>query len=112
MAEKLNLKKLAFIGGGAMGEAIIKGIIGGTSPLDAQGHGLLPVLNPGYLLPAAEYEGNVFGGGNLGNVTGNPKVIIGEKTNTNKVEIRGSVFGGGNEGNVNGSPQVIIVPEE
>ena len=91
---------------------IIKGIIGGTSPLDAQGHGLLPVLNPGYLLPAAEYEGNVFGGGNLGNVTGNPKVIIGEKTNTNKVEIRGSVFGGGNEGNVNGSPQVIIVPEE
>ena len=26
MAEKLNLKKLAFIGGGAMGEAIIKGI--------------------------------------------------------------------------------------
>ena len=28
MAEKLNLKKLAFIGGGAMGEAIIKGITG------------------------------------------------------------------------------------
>ena len=28
MAEKLNLHKLAFIGGGAMGEAIIKGITG------------------------------------------------------------------------------------
>ncbi len=28
MAEKLNLQKLAFIGGGAMGEAIIKGITG------------------------------------------------------------------------------------
>ena len=33
MAEKLNLKKLAFIGGGAMGEAIIKGITG-TSLMD------------------------------------------------------------------------------
>ena len=30
MAEKLNLKKLAFIGGGAMGEAIIKGITGAS----------------------------------------------------------------------------------
>ena len=28
MVEKLKLKKLAFIGGGAMGEAIIKGITG------------------------------------------------------------------------------------
>ena len=28
MAKKLKLKKLAFIGGGAMGEAIIKGITG------------------------------------------------------------------------------------
>jgi len=30
VAEKLNLKKLAFIGGGAMGEAIIKGITGAS----------------------------------------------------------------------------------
>ena len=30
MAEKLNLKKLAFIGGGAMGEAIIKGVTGAS----------------------------------------------------------------------------------
>jgi len=30
VAEKLNLKKLAFIGGGAMGEAIIKGVTGAS----------------------------------------------------------------------------------
>ena len=91
---------------------ILKGVIGGTSPLDDQNHPLLPVLNPSYILPAAQYEGNVFGGGNLGNVTGNPRIIIGEKTNSNKVIIEGNVFGGGNEGNVTGSPEVIIVPTE
>ena len=58
------------------------------------------------------FEGNVFGGGNLGNATCNPKVVIGEKTHNNEVIINGSVFGGGNEGTVTGSSQVIIVPTE
>ena len=100
---------------------ILKGVIGGTSPTDSQNHPLLPVLNPSYVYPAAQYEGNVFGGGNEGNVggeyqgairTSNPKIVIGEKTNTNKVTIEGDVFGGGNKGNVLGSPEVIIVPAE
>ena len=100
---------------------ILKGVIGGTSPTDSQSHPLLPVLNPSYVYPAAQYEGNVFGGGNEGNVggeyqgairTSNPKIVIGEKTNTNKVTIEGDVFGGGNKGNVLGSPEVIIVPAE
>ena len=89
---------------------ILKGTIGGTAPVK-EGIGLLPILNPG---TPAVYEGNVFGGGNLGNVTSNPKVIIGDKDHptTSKVIIEGNVFGGGNQGNVTGSPEVIIVPTE
>ena len=59
-----------------------------------------------------DFEGNVFGGGFQGDVTANPKVIIGNVGNSNKVLIKGNVFGGGDRGNVIGSPQVIIVPTE
>ena len=79
---------------------VLKGNIGGTS-LD------LPVKagNP------STFAGNVFGGGNLGNVTSNPKVIVGDGSATTSVTINGDVFGGGNEGDVTGSPLVIFVPE-
>lgn len=59
-----------------------------------------------------DFEGNVFGGGFQGDVTANPKVIIGNVGNSNKVLIKGNVFGGGDRGDVIGSPQVIIVPTE
>ena len=62
------------------------------------------------------YEGNVFGGGNHGNVTGSPRVIVGDGIVNNSgiattpVTIKGSVYGGGNEGDVTGDPKVIVVP--
>ena len=59
-----------------------------------------------------QMEGNVFGGGDIGNVTANPKVIIGESSNTSPVQILGNVYGGGKEGFVDGSPEVIIVPNK
>ncbi len=57
------------------------------------------------------YTGNVFGGGNFGDVTTNPKVTIGPEDGK-PVTIKGSVYGGGNDGNVNGSAQVIVGPTE
>ena len=84
---------------------ILKGVIGGTSEN-------LPVKvgNP------STFVGNVFGGGNEGNVgtsvkPSNPKVIVGDGSATTSVTINGNVFGGGNEGNVTGSPMVVVVPE-
>ncbi len=58
------------------------------------------------------FEGNVFGGGNHGDCTSEPKVVIGTLNNATNVTINGDVFGGGNEGNVTGSAKVIIVPTE
>lgn len=80
---------------------IIKGTIGGI-------HTDLPVNNVSGSAPT-EYEGNVFGGGNYGNVTSNPVVIVGDGPSA-KLTIKGNVFGGGNEGDVTGGPRVIIVP--
>lgn len=80
---------------------IIKGTIGGI-------HTDLPVNNVSGSAPT-EYEGNVFGGGNYGNVTSNPVVIVGDGPSA-KLTIKGNVFGGGNEGDVMGGPRVIIVP--
>ena len=82
--------------------SIIRGTIGGTHPD-------LPVNNI-YGVPATAYEGNVFGGGNHGNVTANPRVIVGDSPDA-KVTIKGNVYGGGNEGNITGSPKVIVIPE-
>ena len=78
---------------------ILKGAIGGTSPN-------LPVKagNP------SEFEGNVFGGGNIGNVASSPKVIVGDGLDS-PVTINGDVFGGGDRGDVTGSPLVIVIPE-
>lgn len=80
---------------------IIRGTIGGI-------HTDLPVNNISGFAPT-EYEGNVFGGGNFGNVTSNPVVIVGDGPSA-KVTIKGNVFGGGNEGDVTGGPRVIVVP--
>ena len=53
--------------------------------------------------------GNVFGGGNIGNVTSNPIVTIGNKTSTtDKSLIEGDVYGGGNQANVIGSTNVTL----
>ena len=82
---------------------IIRGTIGGS-------HTDLPVNNV-YGSSATDYEGNVFGGGNHGNVTANPKVIVGDGSAATPVTIKGDVYGGGNEGDVTGSPRVIIVPQ-
>ena len=91
---------------------VLKATVGGTSPLDGNGRPLLPVINPGFQLPANVYEGNVYGGGYYGNVTGNPIVIIGDKDHPNDspVNIEGNVYGGGKEGVINGNTKVIIVP--
>ena len=80
---------------------VLKGEIGGS-------HTDLPVNNISGLAPTA-YEGNVFGGGNFGDVTANPIVIIGDGSSA-KVTIKGNVFGGGNVGDIDGSPKVTIVP--
>jgi len=57
------------------------------------------------------FVGNVFGGGNEGDVTSNPKVIIGDGTDYSVVDVLGSVFGGGNEGKIIGSTEVVVVPD-
>ena len=58
------------------------------------------------------YEGNVFGGGNIGSVKANPKVVIGSTDSSKPVTIKGNVYGGGKIGKINGSTNVIIVPTE
>jgi uncharacterized repeat protein (TIGR02543 family) len=57
-----------------------------------------------------KYAGNVFGGGNEGNVISNTKVNISDGTNK-PVRILGDVYGGGNEGDVRGSAEVFVVPD-
>lgn len=81
---------------------ILKGTIGGSTTFTM---GTTMTIDK-------DFEGNVFGGGFQGDVTANPKVIIGNVGNSNKVLIKGNVFGGGDRGDVIGSPQVIIVPTE
>ena len=61
--------------------------------------------------PEEIFEGNVFGGGNVGEVKSNPKVIIGDGTTNKPVTIKGSVYGGGNDGNVDGNTQVLVDPD-
>ena len=59
-----------------------------------------------------QYEGNVYGGGNRGDVTAYPIVNIGDKDHPtdSPVTIEGNVYGGGKEGKVIGDTKVIIVP--
>lgn len=56
-------------------------------------------------------EGNVYGGGKLGNITSNPIVVVGESSQQNHVGIKGDVMGGGKLGAVDGNSQVLIVPQ-
>ena len=83
---------------------IIKGQVGGE--YDFNGNGTIQ--------EEEKYEGNVFGGGNMGDVTANPKVKLGDPENPNdsSVTIEGNVYGGGKIGKINGSTNVIIVPTE
>ena len=79
---------------------IAKGTIGGLTSI-------LPIGNPHDTI----YPGNVYGGGKVGHVTSNPKVIVGNGTNNSPVTIEGNVFGGGHRGNVDGNPVVLVVPD-
>lgn len=79
---------------------IMKGTIGMSYDFDGEGPN--PVMN---------FEGNVFGGANEGDIISNPIVVIGDAPSASPVTIKGDVYGGGNRGNVEGDPQVIIVPE-
>lgn len=65
----------------------------------------------GAIQVSEKYAGNVFGGGNVGDIVTNSKVNIGDGTDYKAVEILGNVYGGGNEGNVNGSTEVVVVPD-
>ena len=80
---------------------IIKGTIGGEHEFN----GISGIQED------EKYAGNVFGASHLGYIVSNPKVVVGEPTNTNEVTILGNVYGGGDEGNVNGNARVIIVPK-
>ena len=82
---------------------IKQGTIGGISPN-------LPLDFHGPENERPSYAGNVFGGGNQGNVTSSPKIIVGTVGNATKVTVKGNVYGGGNLGDVTGRPKVIIVP--
>ena len=69
-----------------------------------------PTTGEGYL----QYEGNVYGGGNKGDVEAHPIVKIGDKAHPTDwpVTIEGNVYGGGREGIVDGNTKVVIVPIE
>ena len=83
---------------------VLKATVGGDSPN-------LPVLESTGNTRPKHYEGNVYGGGNKGDVTSHPLVILGDKANPNSpVTIEGNVYGGGKEGIINGNTKVIIVP--
>ena len=82
---------------------IKQGTIGGISPN-------LPLDFHGPENERPSYAGNVFGGGNQGNVASSPKIIVGTVGNATKVTVKGNVYGGGNLGDVTGRPKVIIVP--
>ena len=89
---------------------ILNGTVGGGFNFDHSTEAN-PIINTSTTTEI--YEGNIFGGGNLGEVVSNPKIIIGDKLHpNNKITIEGDVFGGGNQGSVTGSPKVIIAPTE
>lgn len=96
-----------------MGDALLKPnpkveVIKGTLGMEYDFNGINGIEK------SEKFEGNVFGGCNYGDVTSNPKVIVGDGNKVKPlapVTIKGDVFGGGNEGDVNGSPKVVIVPD-
>jgi len=79
---------------------IIKGEVGGEYDFNANGT----------FQDEEKYAGNVFGGGNRGDVTSNPQVTVGPQPGK-AIDIKGNVFGGGNIGHVNGTAKVIIGTE-
>jgi hypothetical protein len=84
---------------------VLKATVGG----DSQN---LPVIESAENPRPKHYEGNVYGGGNKGDVTSNPLVILGDKLHPNDspVTILGNVYGGGKEGKIIGDTKIIIVP--
>ncbi len=55
-----------------------------------------------------DFDGNVYGGGNQGAVTSNPKVTIGSTNTSKEAVILGNVYGGGNQAKVTGNTNVIL----
>lgn len=89
---------------------ILNGTVGGGFNFDHSTEAN-PIINTSTTTEI--YEGNIFGGGNIGEVVSNPQIIIGDKLHpNNKITIEGDVFGGGDHGSVTGSPKVIIAPTE
>lgn len=79
---------------------ILKGTLGGEAEF---------TMGSGSHTETLNFAGNVFGGGNKGDITSFPKVYIGDATNTsNKATVKGNVFGGGNEADVTGNTDVIL----
>lgn len=58
--------------------------------------------------PLVDFEGNVFGGGNQGKVTSNPKVTVGYTDSSKSATVFGSVYGAGNRAKVTGNTNVIL----
>ena len=86
---------------------VLKATVGGDSPN-------LPVIESTDNTRPKHYVGNVYGGGNKGDVTSNPLVILGDKLHPtdSPVTILGNVYGGGKEGKVDGNTKIIIVPTD
>ena len=85
-------------------------VFGGGNLAQYSGAPAVNILN-------GEVSGNVYGGGkgdandhSKGQVTGNPTVTIGDKSNAGyEAIVKGDVYGGGDAGNVVGTPVVNVV---
>lgn len=85
-------------------------VFGGGNLAQYSGSPAVNILN-------GEVSGNVYGGGkgdvndhSKGQVTGNPTVTIGDKSNAGcEAIVKGDVYGGGDAGNVVGTPIVNVV---
>ena len=85
-------------------------VFGGGNLAQYSGAPAVNILN-------GEVSGNVYGGGkgdandhSKGQVTGNPTVTIGDKSNAGyEAIVKGDVYGGGDAGNVVGTPIVNVV---
>ena len=64
--------------------------------------------NATFISGAQSFAGNVFGGGNEGAVTSNPKVTVGYTNSSKSATVLGSVYGAGNQAKVTGNTNVIL----
>ena len=88
---------------------ILNGTIGGTATFTMIGHS---GSQSGGQTTQTElnFVGNVFGGGNKGEVISNPKVTIGDNTanSTKEAKVLGNIYGAGNQAKVTGDTKVIL----